>query len=145
MDTVVEVLAFSVVLPVDVSELWIAFCTGKTFLYIGAHKIAPNVVRYKAAALPLVHSFTGSDTVSSLTGRGQKMCWDVWKMFEPLTESLLNLTAAPAQLHLAELETIQIFTVLFYSRTCGLETVNEARKRLFAQGSRSIKHISSTL
>jgi hypothetical protein len=114
------------------------------FRYIGAHKIASNLGQNKAAALPMFHSLTGCDTVSSFTGRGKKTCWDVWNMFEQVTQSLLNLAAAPAEIQLTELQTIQRFTVLFYSRTCGLATVNEARKHLFAQGSRSLENIPPT-
>ena len=65
-------------------------------------------------------------------------------MFEPLTKSLLNLAAAPAQLHFAELQTIQRFTALLYSRTCGLETVNEAGKHMLQQGSRYLENIPLT-
>ena len=135
VDTDVVVLAASVVIPLNISELWIAFGTGKTFRYTGAHKIAPNLGRCKAVALPLFHSLSGCDTVSSFTGRGKKTCWDMWKMFEPLTESRLNLAAAPAQLHLAEMQTIQRFTVSLYNITYGLETVNEARKHMFGHES----------
>ncbi len=126
VDTDVVVLAVSIVAKLDISELWVAFGTGKTFRYIGAHTIASNLGQYKSAALPLFHSLSGCDTVSSFAGRGKKTCWDVWRIFEPLTETLMNLAEAPSQLQLAELQTLQQFTVLLYSRTCGLLTVNEA-------------------
>ena len=81
--------------------------------------------------------------MSSFAGRGKKTCWDVWKLFDPLTESLLKLAENPGELLTLD-PTIQLFTVLLYSRTCGLATVNEARKSLFAKGSRSLENIPPT-
>ena len=73
LDTDVVVLAVSVVIPLDISAMWNAFGTGKTFPYIGARTIASHLGRCKAAALPLFHSLTGCDIVSSFKGR-EKMC-----------------------------------------------------------------------
>lgn len=145
VDTDVVVLAVAVVNPLHIEELWIAFGTGKAFRYIGAHTISSNLGQQKSSALPLFHSFTGCDTVSSFSGRGKKTCWEVWNTFDRLTVSLLRLVKTPVlQVGSDDLQTIQRFTVLLYSRACGLGTVNEARKHLFALGSRSLENIPPT-
>ena len=110
-DTDVVVLAVSVVNQLNISELWVAFGSGKNFRIIGAHIIARNLGQRRAKSLPLFHNLTGCDTMSSFTGRGKKTCWDVWNKFEDLTECLLHLSAAPVQLQLADIKTIQRFTV----------------------------------
>ena len=143
-DTDVVVLAVAAVLDLDIPELWVAFGTGKTFQYIAAHTIASNLGHRKAAALPLFHCLTGCDTTSSFAGRGKKTCWDAWNICDSLTDSLLNLAKAPVTLDLSDLQTIKKYVVLLYSRTCGLETMNEARKHLFAQGSRSLENLPPT-
>ena len=76
LDIDVVVLAVSVVIPLNISELWIVFGTGKTFRYIGAHKITSNLGRCQAAALLLFHSLTWRVIVSS-SRDGEKMCRDV--------------------------------------------------------------------
>jgi len=113
IDTDVVVLAVSL----DILELWVAFGTGKSFKHIGAHNIASNLGRERSTCLPLFHSLTGWDTVCSFTGRGKKTCWDVWGMFEPLTQCLLHLASVPVVLEADDLGTIQRFVVLLYSRT----------------------------
>jgi len=145
IDTDVVVLAVSVVASLDIADLWVAFGTGKSFRHIGAHNIASNLGQERSACLPLFHSLTGCDTVSSFTGRGKKSCWDVWGMFKPLTQYLLRLASLPVVLETDDLSAIQRFVVLLYSRTCGISTVNEARKHVFAQGSRSLENIPPTI
>ncbi len=140
-DTDVVVLAVSVQCHLDLDELWIAFGTGKSYRYIGTHSIFSNIGPEKSLALPMFHSLTGCDTVSSFAGHGKKSCWDIWKVFPQLTDVLTNLANNPQQMTADEFNTIQRFVVLLYSRTCELGKVNEARKQLFSQGSRSIEHI----
>ena len=41
-------------------------------------------------------------------------------------------------------DVLQGFVVLLYSRTCDLNNVNEARKQLFSQGSRTLENIPPT-
>ena len=72
VDTDVVVLAVSVVNPLHLEELWIAFGTGKAFRYIGAHTISSNLGPQKSSALPRFHSLTGCDTVSSFSGCGKR-------------------------------------------------------------------------
>ena len=74
VDTDVVVLAVSVVKDLgQETELWLAFGTGKNFRYIAAHEIAVGLGPQKAKALPMFHSLTGCDTVSSFVGCGKKL------------------------------------------------------------------------
>ena len=74
-------------------------------------------------------------------GRGKKTCWDVWNSFEPLTQCLLNISEAPTELQQSDFDIIQRYVVLLYSRTSDQHCVNEARRHLFVQGSRSFENI----
>jgi len=65
-------------------------------------------------------------------------------MFEPLNQCLVRLASVPVVIDTDDLGTIQRFVILLYSRTCGICTVNEARKHLFAQSSRSLENIPPT-
>ena len=44
--------------------------------YFAAHDISSALGEQNSAALPMFHSFTGCDTVSSLNGKGKKSAWD---------------------------------------------------------------------
>jgi hypothetical protein len=56
--TDVVVLNDSMVMLLDISELWIAFGTGKSLCYIGAHTIASNLEQDKSTVLPLFNFLT---------------------------------------------------------------------------------------
>ena len=47
----------------SLSELWIAFGTGKHFRYIPCHELAGQLGE-NALVLPIFHALTGCDTVS---------------------------------------------------------------------------------
>ena len=78
----------------------VSFGTGKTFRYVGAHKIASNRGWRKAAAFPLFHNLTGCDTISSFTGRGKNVLGRVENVL--VTDRIIS--AEPAQLQLAEMK-----------------------------------------
>ncbi len=143
-DTDVVVLAVSVLCQIELDELWLSFGTGKSFRYIAAHTILSNIGESKAKALPMFHSLTGCDTVSSFAGHGKKSCWDVWNVYPQLTDTFINLSNTPTQMSSDDFDVIQRFVVLVYSRTCEQIKVNDARKQLFSQGSRMIEHIPPT-
>ncbi len=143
-DTDVVVLAVSSMCHLNIEELWIAFGTGKSFRYIGAHIIFSNIGLQRAKALPMFHSLTGCDTVSFFAGHGKKSCWDVWKVYPQLTDALIRLAHAPEKMSADEFDTIQRFVVLLYSRTSDQSNVNCARKQLFSQGSMAIENIPPT-
>ncbi|KAG7164269.1 hypothetical protein Hamer_G003415, partial [Homarus americanus] len=68
VDTDFVVLAVSVVQGMHQDELWLAFDTGKSFRYLGAHEMTACLGPEKARALPAFHALTGCDTVSSVSG-----------------------------------------------------------------------------
>ena len=92
----------------------------------------------------MFHSLTGCDTVSSFAGRGKKLSWGVWNVFPALTDALLSVTPQSITFPMDVFDVIQRFVVLLYSRTCDPNNVNEARKQLFSQGSRTLENILPT-
>ena len=70
VDRDVEVLAITSVNRRNLSELRVAFGTGKSF---AAHEIANTLGPDRCEALPMFHAFTGCDTVSCFGGRGKKL------------------------------------------------------------------------
>lgn len=141
VDTDVVVLCVSYMTKLDVEELWIAFGVGKQLRYIPAHIIASNLSRGVCTGLPFFHAVTGCDTVSSFCGRGKKTSYDTWKTFPAVTPVFCELSANPRPVSEQEMQEIERFVVLLYSRTCPLSRVNEARQSLFAQSSRSLENI----
>ena len=73
VDTDVVVLAVTAAQRLDVSELWIAFGTRKHFRFLAAPEMAKGPLGPdRCIALPMFHSFTDCDAVSSFGGRGKK-------------------------------------------------------------------------
>ena len=66
------VVAIAAVDHLDISQLWIAFGTGKNFQCFVIHEMAKALGPQHCLALPMFHDFTGCDTVSSFGGRGKK-------------------------------------------------------------------------
>ena len=95
VDTDVVVLAVTAAQRLDVSELRIAFGTGKHLRFLAAHKMARSLGPDHCIALPMFHSLTGCNTVSSFGGRGQKTAWDTWKVYEEVTKAFCSLMANP--------------------------------------------------
>ena len=132
VDTDVVALSAAVAAELDIAQLWVAFGSGKAFRDIGVHLILQNIGINRSKALPMFHSLTGGDTVSSFAGRGKKLSWGVWNVFPALTDALLSLTPPSITFPMDVLDDIQSFVVLLYSRTCDLNNVNKARKQLFS-------------
>ena len=68
VDTEVVGLAITSVNRLNLSELWVAFGTGKRFRFIAAHEFANALGPDRCEALPMFHAFTGCDTVSCFGG-----------------------------------------------------------------------------
>ena len=144
VDTDVVVLAVAHFQYLDIEELWINFGFGKHFRKIPAHAIA-CFLNEKAKALMMFHALTGCDTVSSFRGRGKKTAWTAWMAYPAITNTFLTLLSQPRNiLESEELQKIERFVILMYSKTCTLSRVNEARKELFARSGRSIDNIPPT-
>ena len=61
----IAVAACNVIKP---DELWISYGTGNHHRYIAAHEIMQSMGPYKSTMLPVVHAFTGCNTVSAFSG-----------------------------------------------------------------------------
>ncbi|KAG1688828.1 Hepatic leukemia factor [Nymphon striatum] len=71
------------------AEIWVAFGTGKDFRYININAVAQALGIEISTSLPIFHSFTGCDTVSSFYGRGKKTAWQAWKAYKEVTEAFV--------------------------------------------------------
>eukprot|EP00794_Sanderia_malayensis_P011452 gene11452-12649_t len=98
VDTDVVVLAVSSVRLLNVTELWLAFGTGKHLRFIPAHEIADSLGPQRTQALPMFHSFTGFDTVSGFATVGKKKAWETWKSFDDVTKALVALSESPEEI-----------------------------------------------
>ena len=72
VDADVVVLAIAAVSQLNMNELWVAFGVGRNLRYLPAHAMAAALGPLKSKSLPIFHSITGCDTVSSFNGIGEK-------------------------------------------------------------------------
>ena len=100
----------------------------------------------RCMVLPLFHALTGCDTVSHLLGCGKKTAWSAWQNTTGLTEAFTMLIREPKAFNAESyhMKMIERFVVIMYSKTCGLERVNEARVRLFTSGKKSLDALPPT-
>ncbi|XP_014677523.1 PREDICTED: uncharacterized protein LOC106817375 [Priapulus caudatus] len=140
-DTDVLVLAIVATIQMRGCELWLAFGSGNTFRYIAAHTIADALGVDCCKGLLFMHAVSGCDTVSSFSSIGKKTTWDVWRSLPNLTAVFIRLSDTPEEVTEADMEELERFVVLLYSRTSQITTVNAARKQLFSHGNRKIENI----
>ena len=74
VDTDVVVLAVTAAQCLNISELWVAFGTGKSFRHLAAHEMARALGPDRCKGLPMFHAFTGCDTVSFLLAGARRLC-----------------------------------------------------------------------
>ena len=65
--------------------------------------------------------------------------------YPDVTDTFLKLLSPPVDIDQSILDHIERFIVVMYSKTCSLTSVNEARREMFTQGSRTIENIPPTL
>ena len=70
VDTDFIVLAVASAQRLSLSELWIAFGTGKYFRFLACHEMVRALGPYRYIALPLFHAFTGCDIASFFFRQG---------------------------------------------------------------------------
>ena len=109
VDTDVLVFAVTYFCTVPVSEIWIAFGTGKHFRYIGVQGIAKALGPEKASALPLFHAF--KDTVSAFHGKGKKSALDTWLAYVKLTDAFAMIMKPAPQFDVL-MEILQRFVTI---------------------------------
>ena len=145
VDTDVVVLAIASASRLNISELWIAFGSGKSFHYIAAHDLARVLGPDRCNALPMFHAFTGCDTVSCFLGRGKKTAWDTWNAYRDVTNAFCALTCTPDQDEVLKwLSQLERYVVLMYDRTSSDECVNKSRKELFTKKNRPLDGLPPT-
>ncbi len=143
-DTDVVVLAVATASVLHGCDIWVAFGHGKTFRFIAAHDIATRLGTASACGLLFFHALTGCDTVSSFSGIGKKTAWDVWRSMPHLTPLFVKLSSKPQQVTDDDMEQLERFVIVMYSRTSPILKVNEARKYMFAHGNRQIENVPPT-
>ncbi|KAG0711306.1 hypothetical protein GWK47_020863 [Chionoecetes opilio] len=128
------------------ADIWVAFGSGKNFLFLHINAICSTLGKEKSTALPVFHSFTGCDTTSSFFGRG-KVVWEAWGAYTEVTDAFNFIVEHPhAQITVdcQEFQMLERFTVVIYDKTSPLVSVNEARKELFCQKNRTMENIPPT-
>eukprot|EP00745_Piridium_sociabile_P014857 TRINITY_DN21914_c0_g2_i3.p1 TRINITY_DN21914_c0_g2~~TRINITY_DN21914_c0_g2_i3.p1 ORF type:complete len:617 (-),score=120.53 TRINITY_DN21914_c0_g2_i3:145-1995(-) len=144
VDTDVVALAVAAVHSLEMEELWVALGTGRHLRYIAIHEVAHALGPSKSKCLPMFHSLTGCDTVSSFNGIGKKKAWQVWSLFEDITNCFLRLSTAPSEISVADMALVERCVVLLFDKTSNDLDVNSARKYLFTKKGRQIEHVPPT-
>ncbi|KAK1887154.1 Peptidoglycan hydrolase FlgJ [Dissostichus eleginoides] len=138
VDTDVVVLAVASFSKIAPDELWVAFGVGSSFYYIAVHEIVATMNPTKCLTLPVLHAFTGCDTVSAFAGRGKKTAWETWKSFPEVTGAFNELLCMPSEVSEGSMLLLEQFVVLMYDRTSESMEVNDARKLLDTVRFRSV-------
>ena len=86
-----------------------------------------------AQALPMFHTLTGCDSVSSFVGHDKKRTWTTWNVLPELTDALLILSCAPSDIQEDVMHTIERFVILVYDRTFKSTDIDKARRKLFTR------------
>ena len=126
------------------ADIWLAFGTGTKFRHIHINTMYEALGIQKSIALPVFHSFTGCDTTSVFFGKGKKSAWEAWKSFPEVTRAFLymaNHPHTPLTIECEHFRLLERFCVVIYDKTSNLESVNEARKDLLCQKSRTMETI----
>ena len=132
VDTDVVVLAVFAIRQLTAGcELWLAFGTRKSFLYLAAQQIAVCLGPERSCALPMFHTLTGCNTASSFAGQGKKTAWSTWKSLPELTDAILMLANGPKEIPDDAMNIIERFVILLFERTSTCTQVDHARRKLF--------------
>ena len=139
--TDVVVLTLSCVRLINITELWLAFGTGKHLRFIPANEIANSLGPERLQALPMFHSFTGCDTVFGFATVGKKKAWETWKAFDDVTQALLALSESAEKIPDDVMTSFERFTILLYDHTSQLQSSNDAWKYLCTTKSKTMESI----
>ena len=74
-------------------------------------------------------------------GRGEKTAWKIWQVFPDVTEAFEHLLLMVDNVSDLVMSVLERFVVLLYDRTSDQVSVNNARKLLFTQKSRSLENL----
>ena len=129
------------------ADIWVAFGMGKNYRFYHINAICASLGEPQSRALPVFHSFSGCDTISSFNGKGKKSVWQAWQAYDDVTETFVYLAGHSFQLldaddhHFLKLERL---TVILYDKTSPLSSVNEARMELFCHKNRAMDKLPPT-
>ena len=91
VDTDVVVLAIYHFMDLNLDELWIGFCSGKSFKEIPIHVIAQGLDHHCRQGLLFFHAYTGCDVTSAMYNIGKKQLGTRGKTYLRLQMPLLQL------------------------------------------------------
>ena len=132
VDTDVVVIAAAMFHDLRLSELWIAFGTGKKLRYLPIHSLCNSIGKQQSKSLLIFLALTGCDQVSFFAGRGKKTAWETWKHFEVVTLAFESLCEAPAIVDVdISLPILERYVVLLYDRVSACSSVDDCRRELF--------------
>ncbi len=79
-------------------------------------------------------------------GIGKKTAWKIWKEYPHFTQTFKQLIDDPSLLEMSspQMQHLERFTVLLYSKSCAADSVNEARKAMFTNGLKLLEAIPPT-
>lgn len=109
-----------------------------------AKKICNGLGLNRASALPMFHSLTGCDTVSSFAGIGKVTAWGAWMSYPQVTDAFLEISKCPEEIPVECKVIIERVVVLMYSKTSEQVEVNKARRELFTHKNRDLVNIPPT-
>ena len=146
VDSDVVVLAVHFYVTFVFEELWVCLGTDKKIRDIPVHVIVAELGPSRCTALHMFNAFSGCDLVSHFLGYGKKSAWAAWDSTPALTETLSTLLTDPQLFNIdsAHMQILERFVVVMYSKECGLEKVNSARRHLFTSGKRTLEHLPPT-
>ena len=93
IDTDILVLAVASFDKFKPDELWVILGSGSHLPCIAIHGLMATMDPRYCSSLPIVHAFTGCDTVSSFSGRGKKTAWQHGGHFHRLLMHSLSSNA----------------------------------------------------
>jgi len=129
----IDVVVFAINhMPVG-CEFWLAFETGRSFRYLAAHQIAGSLGIDMSCDLPMFHSLTSCDTVSSWVGHGKKTARATWKSLPELMHVLLILTDGPKEIPDNVMNIIERFVIFLFDRTSTCTKGGCPRRKIFPQ------------
>ena len=117
VDTDVLVLDVSSFSKTGPDERWVAFGVGTNYQYIAVHEIVATMTPTKCLNFPVLHAFTGCDTVSSFASRGKKTAWETWNSFSEVNGAFKELQYMPSETSNESMELLERFMALMYNRT----------------------------
>ena len=128
----------------NIAQLVIKFSTGNNYREISAGHISKVLGNPVSRVLPLFHSFTGCDSVSSFSGKGKKSAWTAWSSCPELTTAFHCIFEDPQSFTTQDVfEKIERYVVLLFDKTSNMKSVDECRRKLFSQRA-SLENIPPT-